>query len=137
VQSGETVPYNLVQAGAAIGKSKTAILRAIRRGVISARRDEVTGGWAIDPAELHRAFPPVADETLRTQDVTVETGELRELRARLDAAEAAIRFRDETITDLRRRLDRADERLLILLTDQRSAPPAPPARRWWNWHRRS
>jgi len=59
-------------------------------------------------------------------------GELRELRARLADAR-------ETIDDLRRRLDRADERLTALLTDQRAAAPAPPrsgsARRWWRWQR--
>jgi hypothetical protein len=56
---------------------------------------------------------------------------LRELRARLADAR-------ETIDDLRRRLDRADERLTALLTDQRAAPvPAPasvpPRRSWWRW----
>ena len=34
-----------------------------------------------------------------------KSGEVRELRARLEAAEAALGFRDETIRDLRRRLD--------------------------------
>src|SRR4051812_90245 len=83
---GETVPYNLVQAGAAVGKSKSAILKAIRRGALSATRDPTTGGWQIDPAELLRAFPTVSQDTsgdrLETME-TVETGEIRELRARL------------------------------------------------------
>ena len=117
--------------GAAVGKSKATILRAIRRGVISAERDAVTGGWAIEPAELHRAFQPVADETSHNR---VETAEMRELRARAEAGEA-------TIADLRARLDeeRADRRLALerlaaaqeriaLLTDQR-----PARRRWWRW----
>jgi methylphosphotriester-DNA--protein-cysteine methyltransferase len=133
------MPYNLVQAGAAVGKSKTAILRAIRRGVISAQRDAVTGGWAIEPAELHRAFLPVTNATPRTQDVTAETAELR---ARLEAAELRITDRDAlfaeqraTIDDLRRRLDTATEQLgealqqVRLLTDQRR----PVARSWWRW----
>jgi hypothetical protein len=139
------VPYNLVQAGAAVGKSKTAILRAIRRGVISAQRDAVTGGWAIEPAELHRAFPPVTNATPHTQDVTDETGELRELRVRLEAAE--LRFADAhamiadqraTIEDLRRRLDTATAQLgealqqVRLLTDQRAAAAR---RSWWPWRR--
>ena len=53
------------------------------------------------------------------------------MRARFDAAEAAIRFRDETIDDLRRRLDTATGQLgealqqVRVLTDQR-APPAVP-----------
>ena len=50
------MPYNLAQAGAAVGKSKATILRAIRRGVISAERDAVTGGWAIEPAEFTARF---------------------------------------------------------------------------------
>jgi methylphosphotriester-DNA--protein-cysteine methyltransferase len=123
------MPYNLVQAGAAVGKSKTAILRAIRKGVISAQRDPVTNGWAIDPAELHRAFQPVTEATPRTQDVTAETGELR---ARLADAHA-------TIEDLRRRLDTATAQLgealqqVRLLTDQRSPLPARTRRLWWPW----
>jgi hypothetical protein len=131
LKRGETVPYNLAQAGAAVGKSKATILRAIRRGTISAQRDAVTGGWAIEPAELHRAFQPVANETAQNRD---ETGELRELRARAEAGEA-------TIADLRRRLDESERerreqaaRLaaaqdrIALLTDQRLA-----RRRWWRW----
>jgi hypothetical protein len=34
------------------------VLRAIKAGRLSAQRDE-TGGWQIDPAELHRVFPPL------------------------------------------------------------------------------
>lgn len=144
-QPGGNVPYNLVEAGAAVGKSKSSILRAIRKGAVSAARDELTGGWLIEPAELCRVYPPVApgagagaNGTPRNHDGTAE------LRARLEAAEAAIRFRDEVIVDLRQQRDReADERrrLTTLLADQRPAPaptpatPASPSRRWW-WNRR-
>ena len=82
LKRGETVPYNLAQAGAAVGKSKATILRAIRRGTISAGRNAVTGGWEIEPVELHRAFQPVADETSHNR---VKTAEMRELRARAEA----------------------------------------------------
>jgi len=120
---------------------KSSVLRAIRKGVISASRDPVTGGWAIDPAELHRAFPAVANGTPDNRTGTAET----ELRARLEDTQ-------RTVEDLRRRLDRADdererlqeqlaaaqERITALLTDQRQAapnpPPAPEKRRpWWQW----
>jgi len=120
--------YNLVEAGAAVGKTKSTILKAIRRGVISANRDETTGGWAIDPAELHRVFPLVSKETSGNHSAATETGEIRELRARLDDAHA-------TIADLRRRLDTEAEerrRLTALLTDRRPAADDgnPPASRW-------
>src|SRR5215213_10079708 len=111
-EPGKTMPYNLVEAGTAIGKSKSTVLRAIRRGTLSATRDDATGGWLIDPAELHRVYLPVApgskqpaNDTARNQDRTDATAELRELRARLDAAE--LRFADarDQIADLRHRLD--------------------------------
>jgi septal ring factor EnvC (AmiA/AmiB activator) len=143
------MPYNLVEAGAAVGKSKSAILKAIRRGAISAQRDTATGGWAIDPAELHRAFPAVSRDTSGDLEATRETGEtgaMRELRARLND-------KDAVIEDLRRQRDRADderrraqeqlaaaqERIAALLMDQRAKSdrlsdleaPARPRRSWW------
>jgi hypothetical protein len=131
------MPYNLAEAGKAIGMSKSSVLRAIRRGTISAARDAATGGWVIDPAELHRVFPPVAassaqpaNDTGRNSHETGETAEIRELRARLADAQ-------EQISDLRRRLDRADEQrqqaqtqLAALLADQR------PRTRWQHFLRR-
>src|SRR3954468_19076829 len=101
-QLGRTMPYNLVEAGKAIGMGKSSVLRAIRKGVISASRDPTTGGWAIDPAELHRAFPSVANGTAQNQGGTAETDVMRELRARLEDIQ-------HTVEDLRRRLDRSDE----------------------------
>ena len=70
-----------------------------------------------------------------------------DLRQRLAVAEArltetqdAVRTRDDTIADLRRRLDIADEerrRLTMVLADLRAAPVAQPARRsWWRWGQR-
>jgi hypothetical protein len=50
--------YNLVTAAAATGASKSTIFRSIKAGRLSAGRNE-TGGWEIDPAELHRVFPPL------------------------------------------------------------------------------
>jgi hypothetical protein len=138
--------YNLVEAGAAAGRTKSAILKAIKRGAISATRDTATGGWVIEPAELHRAFPPVSKETLGNHRDTAETGDLRELRVEVRELREAIRFRDETLADLRRRLDAEAEerrRLTALLTDQRSItvsagyrdPPRSPWRRFLAWRR--
>lgn len=109
-------------------------------------RDASTGQWLVEPAELHRVYPPIKDTgasngasamnaPLRTDAVEAEN---RELRARLGDAHA-------TIDDLRRRLD--DEaaerrRLTALLTDLRAPQPPPPTapqpapvRRWWHWGR--
>jgi len=49
--------HTLATAAAAVARNKTAILRAIKAGKISVTKDE-NGEWQIDPAELHRIYPP-------------------------------------------------------------------------------
>ena len=51
--------YTLGTAAKAAGLSKPTIHRAIRSGRISATRLD-DGSYRIDPAELHRVFPPVS-----------------------------------------------------------------------------
>jgi hypothetical protein len=53
------MPYSLAEAAAACGLNKTTILRAIKAGKISGTKDE-HGGWFVEPAELHRVYPPIA-----------------------------------------------------------------------------
>jgi excisionase family DNA binding protein len=144
------MPYTLKQAAEATGKSKPTILRAIQSHKISAARDELTQGWLIEPAELHRVYPPVTDETVRngqmTHGVTGDaTVSIRELQAKLDAATSRLADKDEVIDDLRRRLDASDEerrktqaQLTSLLTDQRVAAQLEPMprRSWWRWGKR-
>ena len=62
--------YTLGQAAKAVGMSKTSILRSIKAGRISAGRDEL-GQWAIEPCELHRVYPALADES-GTENATAE-----------------------------------------------------------------
>lgn len=107
--------YNLVEAGAAVGMSKNGVLKAIRRGALSASRTE-TGGWSIDPAELHRVYPPKAPEMTTVDPV------LEEVRARLADAQAVIRDLQDRLTES----DRERTRLTTLLTHQQ-----PTRSRWW------
>ena len=61
--------YTLGQAAKATGKNKTIIQRAIKAGKLSA--DFKDGQYSIDPAELHRVFPPLqhpAAETPQSND---------------------------------------------------------------------
>jgi hypothetical protein len=128
--------YSLAQAAAAVGRNRSSVLRAIKAGKISAVRDEATGEWRIEPAELHRLYP-VADEPEREQGNAQPRNdsaevEIRELRARLAD-------KDDVIADLRQQRDQAHQQLALalgqitaLLTDQR--PTSAPARRgWWRW----
>lgn len=57
--------YTAGQAAKATGISKATITRALKSGKISGVKDD-NGAWIIDPAELHRVFPPVTDEPPET-----------------------------------------------------------------------
>ena len=47
------------QAADATRRTKPTLLPAIQTGKISAKKNEL-GEWEIEPAELHRVYPPVA-----------------------------------------------------------------------------
>jgi len=135
--------YTLGEAAKATGKSKAAISRAIKDHRVSAQRQD-DGSFKIDPAELHRVYPPVAAErdnkrVTSTTDATPvnpdATGEIRELRAKLDAASERLAEKDTLIADLREDRDHwRTQAETLLLTDQRNT--ARPRRSWWPWSRR-
>ena len=144
------MPYTLTQAAEATGKSKSTILRSIQSGRLSAARDELTQGWIIEAAELHRLYPPVASDTGSGTHLIrhAPPHELSELRREIAHKEELLaveqrerqRYQD-TIDELRRMLAASDEerrttlrQLTCLLTDQRESPE-PPRRRWFRFGR--
>ena len=82
--------YNLATAAAATGKTKSTILKSIQKGRISAHKDAF-GNWNIDPAEVHRVYPPVSEKVENEQTgtgvETKETGKIRELEAKVNLLE--------------------------------------------------
>jgi hypothetical protein len=52
---------SLAEAGKLTGLHKVSILRAIRKGKISADKDE-HGEWRLQPAELFRVYPPLPEQ---------------------------------------------------------------------------
>lgn len=121
----------LAEAARTAGKSRSALLRSIHAGRISAVRDQLTGGWLVEPAELHRLYPAMRDAPPDAPNglsrTPTDAPEMVELRARFDDAQ-------RTIEDLRRRLDTESEerrRLTAILADQRPAAAPPARRRWW------
>ncbi|HMB83736.1 MAG TPA: hypothetical protein VKI40_06755 [Terriglobales bacterium] len=60
--------YTIATAAAAVGRNKNAILRAIKAGKISVAKEE-NGEWQIDPAELHRIYPPLRSASMRGNDM--------------------------------------------------------------------
>ena len=125
--------YSLKQAAEAAGRGKPAILKAIKSGRVSAKKNDL-GQWQIDPAELHRVYPPVTGNTSKTgsgerQETPKETLEIRVLETKVQALEQQLNRERETVNDLRRRLDAESEerrtaneecrKLTMMLTDQR------------------
>jgi hypothetical protein len=148
------MPYTLGQAAKATGKSKPAILDAIRAGRLSAIRGE-RNQWQIDPAELHRVYAPAVQvndtEHKETPLNGSENALLRQqnehLKTQLVTLEAVAADLRKDRDDLSRKLDAEAEerhvaaaeirRLTLMITHQpanQNPPPrqeAPAKRRAW------
>ena len=127
--------YTAGQAAEATGLSTATITRAIKKGRISAIKDDA-GAWSIDPSELHRVFPPLAtlkgkQETVQRIEIPSESLplqlELEMTRERLKGVEALAAERADQIADLRTRLDAeaAERRRLTALLTFQQERPAP------------
>jgi excisionase family DNA binding protein len=98
--------FSLKQAADEVGVSKSTIFRAIRAGRLSAPRTG-DGGFAIDPAELFRVYPPKESNDTRNGSAAREaTADDTELRVRNAALEAEIRVLRERADELRQERDR-------------------------------
>ena len=152
--------YTLGTAAKATGRGKATIYRAIKSGKISATRHE-DGSYTIDPAELHRVFPPVpigtvsttvSDGGVRQSETPTETTETPEFAIRNAHLEAEISglkelmrsYREQTeqmmqmqrnqIDDLRAERDRLLNQVDAahrLLTHRTTVPEKPTRRRWF------
>lgn len=129
--------YSLKQAADAVGRGKPAILKAIKNGRISAKKDD-NGQWQIDPAELHRVYPVAA----AGNGSDTATGERQEtpkessgVAPQTEVLRERLAEKDELIADLRAERDRllgvieTQAQQVKQLTDQRP----PKRRKWWPW----
>ena len=126
----------LRQAADLCGTSRSTIHRALKSGKLSGNRLE-DGAWDIDPSELARVFPWDISEPVQRDN----PGQGREgtnereavLVVKVEMLEHQLERERDTIADLRKRLDRAEDRVLALTSQ--TLPPAPELtptrRRWW------
>ncbi len=130
--------YTLGTAAKTTGKSKTTISNAIKKGKISAKRN-AHGAYEIDPAELHRVYPLTGQEDSNSgQNETPEKNTVNsalqvEVEILKQERERERQQFEETIRDLRARLDKADDersRLTLLLTHQQEQPRQMSFRDW-------
>lgn len=117
----------LRQAADMCGRSRSTIHRALKSGKLSGVRSD-DGAWSIDPSELARVFPwditghAHRDTTEQPVEHPSEQGgeEAAVLRTKVEMLEQQLEREKDTVEDLRRRLDKAEERVYLL-----SAPKEP------------
>lgn len=126
--------YTLSQAAKVTGKDKSTLSKAVKKGRISAIRME-DGSYRIDPAELHRVYPPAKEVQPGHPGSSVDHSaigyplsppRLAELEAKLEAARERERLKDEMITELRTDRDHWRQQATALLTDGREKSPQKP-----------
>ena len=124
--------YTLGQAAKAVGKSKSTLSRAVKKGKLSAEHD-AHGQFAIDPAELHRVYPAPEQGNGRTTNETQHyatpsnNGVQRSEIAILEKENALLREmlnREKDIScGLERDRDHWRQQATALLTDKRATAP--------------
>ena len=124
--------YTLGEAAKATGLTKPTLSKAIKSGKLSAVRNE-NGSYTIDPAELHRVFPPVSsNQQNECKPLRLETPLqlVQMLEKEQEERERERRHLENQIDDLRRRLDEeaAERRKLTALLTHHQQPPAETAR---------
>lgn len=105
----------LTQAAKEAGVSKSTLSRAIDKGRLSARKDDL-GRFHIDPAELFRVFDPVSrnrekteqgatkDETFKSAVLEKEIEHLKATLAMVQEREADLKFERDSWRDQAQRL---------------------------------
>ncbi len=112
------------EAAALVGVSKSAILKAIKTGKVSAVKNQ-NEEWRIEPVELLRHYDAVGE--IPQQGVRQSTPhsadslqrEVEHLREMLLAKDEVIKAKEDALEDLRR--------AMLLLTTT-----APQPRSWWS-----
>jgi len=129
--------YTAGQAAKATGVATATITRALKSGKISGQKDS-NGAWVIDPAELHRVFPPVSlkghEKPLMKQNATPY--EMDERLSESNALQREVQVLRETLADVREDRDKwrdMAERLSIAppITSKAEAENLRPRWKFW------
>lgn len=121
------------------GVSKTTLWRAIQKGKMSATLDD-DGQYKIDPSELFRCYPietgTVPVKQTETHQEQMVNNEIVALKRVISTQETLIETQNETLKDLRTRLDDSEKErresartLQLLLTHQEGSTKG--FKGWW------
>jgi hypothetical protein len=122
---------SLRQAADLCGKGRSTLHRALQSGKLSGTKGD-HGEWSIDGAELARVFPwdtKRHDQREATGHPMDTPNDSEIMAVKVTMLEKQLEREQETVADLRKRLDRAEDRVTAL-TDQRPKP-----RSWWPFTR--
>jgi len=121
--------YTLGTASKATGKAKATIRKAILSGRISAQKNDI-GEYQIDPAELHRVFPPLSSEPERQAPPVFSAGSAENTYKNI-ALETEIKGLRELLAQVKDERDREranhDATKSTLESLKRLLPPPLPA----------
>ena len=126
--------YTLGQAAKAVGKSKTAVANAVKKGHLSAFKDAF-GQWQIDPAELHRVYPTngAALGAVAQQNDGHGTGEIERFKATVEGLERLCRQITDERDNLRGHIDRLSDQNTRLTAILSAPQPATAKSAWWKF----
>src|SRR5262249_22944842 len=131
--SERIMPYRLSEAAAACSLTKSTVRRAIKTGKVSATKD-AHGQWHIEPAELHRVYPPRTEASI-DERIRAYISEIALLRERIEDLKTLTDEYRVWVRDLSEQRDRSDARAAELdkrlLAYQTPARACSPNRPWW------
>ena len=120
--------YSLSEAATACGVYKSTILRSIKAGRLTGTKDAL-GQWRIEPAELHRVYPPAGSNGAQNNVTRLHAmTALLEAQHRATLAEVQLAQLKTVLEDMRGDRDHwrthagATQRLLVDATARRP---------WW------
>lgn len=132
--------YTAGQAAKATGVATATITRALKSGKISGQKDD-NGAWMIDPAELHRVFPPISlkahEKAIMKRDAT--PFERDERPTEDSASQRELQMLREALADVREDRDKwrdMAERLSIAPPMTSKVEPTVLHPRWKFWNKK-
>lgn len=130
--------YTLSEAAKATGLNRSTLFRAIRAGRISATQD-AQGQWSLDPAEVHRVYPPVAPNDAPTNAAQHGARDATPaFDAQIEGLKAIAELLRSQLADALSQRDKWQEAFQaqrLLAPPQSSATPEPKSQTWWRWLR--
>jgi hypothetical protein len=126
--------YTLASAATACGVNKSTILRAIKAGKVSATKDE-HNEWHVEPAELHRVYPPAAERNGEPADAPQRYAAPDAAAIQLAGLAVEVGMLRDQLADTRRDRDAWRDQAQRLALPSPSPEPEPEPMSLWRWLR--